>query len=69
MHSALTTHAQIQAAAQLVGGSLAGVKLESQREANRVLYKHRKRLYVSALLAANHAMLTGLKSHRPELVE
>ena len=46
MHSALTTHAQIQAAAQ-VGGSLAGVKLESQREAKRVLYKHRKRLYVT----------------------
>ena len=48
MHPALTTHDQIQLAAQ-VGGSLASVK----REAKRVLYKHRKWLYVPALLAAS----------------
>ena len=64
MHPALTTHDQIKLASQ-VGGSLAGVK----REAKRALYKHRKWLYVPALLAANHAMLTGLKSHRPELFD
>ena len=64
MHPALTTHDQIQLAAQ-VGGSLASVK----REAKRVLYKHRKWLYVPALLAANHAMLTGLQAHRPDLFE
>ena len=64
MHPALTTHDQIKLTAQ-VGGSLAGVK----REAKRLLHKHRKWLYVPALLAANHAMLTGLQSRRPELFE
>ena len=64
MHAALCTHDQIKVAAQ-VGGSLAGVK----REAKRALYKHRRWLYIPALLAANHALLTGLQSRRPELFE